>query len=119
MTYCARRHKAGKSMIQALMWSPDGKHFVSGYWFKTVRIWDAYTGNTISTYRSYYEVVEAVAWSPDGKYIASGNRNGTAHVWNVTSGKKVRNFLGHCVKQANLYVVSSASPPDRSRIASP
>jgi serine/threonine protein kinase len=118
LTYCGHRHKVGKGLVQAIMWSPDGNYIVSGSWDKTVRIWDAHTGHTISTYRSYYELVEAVAWSPDGRYIASGNRNGIAHVWNVTSGKKVRNFLGHCVKEANLDVVSLAWSPDGKRIAS-
>jgi WD40 repeat protein len=118
LTYCGHRHKVGQGLVQAIMWSPDGKYLVSGSWDKTVRIWDAYTGHTISTFRSYYEVVEAVAWSPDGKYIASGNRNGIAHVWNVTSGKKVRNFLGHCIKERNLDVVSLAWSPDGKRIAS-
>jgi len=118
LSYCGHCHKIGKGLIQAVMWSPDGKYIVSGSWDKTVRIWDASTGHTISTYRSYYEVVEAVAWSPDGKYIASGNRNGIAHVWDVTSGKKVRNFLGHCVKDANLDVVAVAWSPDGKRVAS-
>jgi WD40 repeat protein len=118
LSYCGHCHKIGKGLVQAVMWSPDGKYIVSGSWDKTVRIWDAYKGHTISTYRSYYEVVEAVAWSPDGKYIASGNRNGTAHVWNVSSGKKVRDFLGHCIKEANLDVVSLAWSPDGKRIAS-
>ena len=118
MTYHGHRHKVGKGLVQAIMWSPDGKHLVSGSWDKTVRIWDAYTGHTLSTFRSYYEVVEAVAWSPDGRYIASGNRKGIAHVWNVTSGKKVRDFLGHCVKEANLDIVSLAWSPDGKRIAS-
>ncbi len=118
LSYCGHCHKIGKGLIQAVMWSPDGKYIVSGSWDKTVRIWDASTGHTISTYRSYYEVVEAVAWSPDGKYIASGNRNGIAHVWDVTSGKKVRNFLGHCGKDANLDVVAVAWSPDGKRVAS-
>ena len=118
LVYSGHRHKVGKGLVQAIMWSPDGKYIVSGSWDKTVRIWDAYTGHTISTYRSYYEIVEAVAWSPDGKYIASGNRNGIAHVWNVASGKKIRNFLGHCVKEANLDVVSLAWSPNGKRIAS-
>jgi len=118
LTYSGHRHKVGKGLIQAIMWSPDGKYLVSGSWDKTVRIWDAYTGHTLSTFRSYYEVVETVAWSPDGRYIASGNRKGIAHVWNVTSGKKVRDFLGHCVKEANLDIVSLAWSPDGKHIAS-
>ena len=118
LRYCGHCQKIGKGLIQAVMWSPNGKYIVSGSWDKTVRIWETSTGHTISTYRNYNEVVEAVAWSPDGKYIASGNRNGTALVWDVTSGKRVRNFLGHCVKATNLDVVSLAWSPDSKRVAS-
>jgi eukaryotic-like serine/threonine-protein kinase len=118
LNYHGHSHRIGKGLVQALMWSPDGKYIVSGSWDKSVRIWDASTGHTISTYRSYYEVVEAVAWSPDGKYIASGNRNGTAHVWDVATGKNIRNFLGHCVKEANVDVVAIAWSPDSKRVAS-
>jgi eukaryotic-like serine/threonine-protein kinase len=118
LTYCGHCHKVGKGLVQAIMWSPDGNYLVSGSWDKTVRIWDAHSGHTLSTLRSYYEAVEAVAWSPDGRYIASGNHNGMALVWNVTNGKKVRNFLGHCVKAANLDVMSLAWSPDGKRIAS-
>jgi WD40 repeat protein len=118
LTYCGHCHKVGKGLVQAIMWSPDGNYLVSGSWDKTVRIWDAHSGHTLSTLRSYYEAVEAVAWSPDGRYIASGNRNGMALVWNVTNGKKVRNFLGHRVKAANLDVMALAWSPDGKRIAS-
>ena len=118
LTYCGHCHKVGKGLVQAIMWSPDGKYLVSGSWDKTVRIWDAHSGHTLSTLRNYYEAVEAVAWSPDGRYIASGNRNGMALVWNVTNGKKVRNFRGHCVKAANLDVMSLAWSPNGKRIAS-
>lgn len=118
LNYNGHSHNIGKGLVQAVMWSPDGKYIVSGSWDKSVRIWDAYTGHTISTYRKYYEVVEAVAWSPDGKYIASGNRNGIAHVWDIASGKNIRNFLGHCVKKANLDVVAVAWSPDSKRVAS-
>jgi WD40 repeat protein len=118
LNYHGHSHSIGKGLVQAVMWSPDGKYIVSGSWDKSVRIWDAFTGSTISTYRKYYEAVEAVAWSPDGKYIASGNRNGIAHVWDIASGKNIRNFLGHCVKKANLDVVAVAWSPDSKRVAS-
>src|SRR6266516_732266 len=118
LNYHGHSHKIGKGLVQAVMWSPDGKYIVSGSWDRSVRIWDAYTGHTISTYRKYYEVVEAVAWSPDGKFIASGNRNGIAQVWDVANGKNIRNFLGHCVKKANLDVMAVAWSPDSKRVAS-
>jgi WD40 repeat protein len=118
LNYQGHSHRIGKGLVQAVMWSPDGKYLVSGSWDKSVRIWDASTGHTISTYRSYYEVVEAVAWSPDGKYVASGNRNGTAHVWDISNGKNIRKFLGHCVKEAHVDVVTVAWSPDGKRIAS-
>jgi WD40 repeat protein len=36
------------SEVTSVAYSPDGKHIVSGSWDKTVKIWDAATGEKVS-----------------------------------------------------------------------
>jgi len=81
--------------IKTLAWSPvardplsggevigerDGKYIVSAGDDTTVQVWDAVTGQSISTYDRHTAWVRAVAWSPDGQAIASASDK-TIHIW--------------------------------------
>ena len=70
--------------ISALAWSPDGARVASASWDRTVQLWDAFSGDHLSTYREHASAVTAVAWSPDGSKIASADGSGAIHVWSVT-----------------------------------
>ncbi len=65
------------STVRKVLFTPDGSHVVSVSWDKTVRVWDAKTGETLRTI--YLPVgpgeegtLEAAAVSPDGKLLAVG-----------------------------------------------
>ena len=83
------------SSINAVVWSPDGKHIASSSDDKTVRVWDAATGMLLRTLEGHSSSVESVAWSPDGKYIASGSDDKTVMVWDAATGKLLRTLEGH------------------------
>ena len=55
----------------AVAFSPNGKTLVSGSFDRTVRLWDAATGETCATLKGHEGIVYAVAFSPDGKTLAS------------------------------------------------
>jgi WD40 repeat protein len=77
----APRRRVNTWNVSALAWSPDSTRLVSGSWDKTVQVWDARTGELLSTYQDHAAAVTAVAWSPDGSRIASADLTGTVHVW--------------------------------------
>ena len=102
-------------VVQSVAYSPDGKYIVSGSDDKTIRVWDATTGETVAgSFQKHTEGVNSVTYSPNGKYIASSSSDSTIRVWDVTIGETVAGpFQGHTEKVN--YVVYS---PDGKHIVS-
>jgi len=95
--------------------SPDGTRFVSGNDDKTVRVWDAGTGQQVGDpLTGHTAPVESVAFSPDGTRIASGSFDKTVRLWDAATGHQLGDPLTSHVAGA----VSVAYSPDGTRIVS-
>ncbi len=81
-----------------MTWSPDGKSLASASDDKTVRIWDASTGQCVSTLRGD-EQINCVAFSPDGKIIAAGDGGmfgaGSVRLYDTVTGDIKSTLTGH------------------------
>jgi WD40 repeat protein len=99
--------------VNAVAWSPNGRHIASGADDETVQVWDATNGNTIFAYHGHAEEANAIAWSPDGLYIASGSSDKTVRVWDAATGSTIFTYHGH-----SKGVEAVAWSPDGQRIAS-
>lgn len=75
-------------------YSPDGKYFAIAIQDKTVRLYDAATGEQVRVFE-HPDRVDAVAFSPDGKTIATTSYDKKARLWDLGTGQVIREFVGH------------------------
>ncbi|RDB18601.1 Vegetative incompatibility protein HET-E-1 [Hypsizygus marmoreus] len=98
--------------VRSVSFSPDGKHIVSGSDDKTVRIWNAKTGQAMGN--ALRRTCSLVAFSPDGTHIVSGSGDKTVRIWDSKTGQAI----GKPLKGHTDWVESVAFSPDGKHIVS-
>ncbi len=98
----------------AMNWSPDGRRLaaavddekeavvpgrgaISRNWTpaRTIKVWDATTGQELLTLRGHANEVSSLAWSPESKRVASTSLDGKIKVWDVANGGELLTLRGH------------------------
>ena len=81
--------------VKSVAFSPDGKRLATGSWDRTVKLWDAATGQELLTLKGNLGWVMSVAFSHDGKRLATGSSDGTVKLWDAATGQQLLTFKGH------------------------
>jgi WD40 repeat protein/DNA-binding SARP family transcriptional activator len=88
------RLRGQRAYVNALVFSPDGQHLLTGSDDGTARIWNARSGRLERTLRGHEGVVRGVSYSDDGQWTATAGSDGTVRVWPADGGDAVI-LVGH------------------------
>jgi serine/threonine protein kinase/WD40 repeat protein len=84
-----RLHGHEGAGVPSVAFSPDGQLLASASKDRTVKVWDAGTGQLLHTLAGHTAAIEGVAFSPDGRLLASGDFQGAIYLWDAVSGRKL------------------------------
>jgi WD40 repeat protein/predicted Ser/Thr protein kinase len=98
--------------VYPVAYSPDGHWIASGSWDRTIRLWDAATGEVCAKLPQP-GYVRALAFGPDGTWLISGGDFAEGPLlWDVATGQ-----IRGRVRGVGKSVQSLAVSPDGARIA--
>jgi serine/threonine protein kinase len=94
--------------------SPDGQTLATGDLYHSTFLWNAGSGQLISTLTDpgFSQGVSAVAFSPDGRTLATGDLAGGTFLWDVATGQRTATLFDH-----NQQVKAVAFSPDGTILA--
>jgi len=86
--------KLHRGFVSDLAFSPDGAAFVSVSEDKSIKLWDAQTGELLKSWDMQFKL-HAVAFAPDGRHFAAGNapsgqNRGSVFVFRVPAALRLR-----------------------------
>ncbi|MDA1054932.1 MAG: hypothetical protein O3C40_31295 [Planctomycetota bacterium] len=83
-----RRFKGHTNVIRAVVFTPDGRHIISGSSEGTIRFWNVESGKHVHTIQAHRPVM-SLAISGDGKTLASGMANEVVKIWKLQHDSEI------------------------------
>ncbi|MCS6885707.1 MAG: WD40 repeat domain-containing protein [Acidobacteriota bacterium] len=95
--------KGHDAAISSLLFHPDGKHFLSGSYDDTVKLWDIANAAIVREFKGHTSWIRQVCLSPDGTQILTCSIDMTFRVWDFHSGKEEYKHTGQSSVQSVAY----------------
>ena len=83
-------HEAPITQVAAI----DQVQFISSSWDKTIRLWNADTGECKQIFQGHRDWVQSIC-RLDNEYFISGSDDRTLKLWNINRPECLRTFRGH------------------------
>jgi WD40 repeat protein len=77
------------------VFSRDGKWLASASGDKSIKLWDAQSGQELFSLEGHNRWVAGVHFSPDGKRLASAGADGVIRLWDTSCGQELVALKGH------------------------
>jgi hypothetical protein len=94
-TGIAPEGKEDKHKVTSVAFSADSRWLASGSSDRTIKVWDAATGQLRQNLKGHDGPVTSVAFSPGGRWLASGSADGTVRLWEAGTGQPGPTLKGH------------------------
>ena len=76
--------------VNSVQFSPDGTQLVTAGSDRTLRIWDAATGQLLHTRQADPSIAFFVTASPDGQTLATVGQDTGIRLWDAATGQRLR-----------------------------
>jgi WD40 repeat protein len=77
--------------------SPDGSRVATASEDFTAIVWDAVTGQRLTSPLRHHNQVQSAVFSPDGQWVATASWDQTARIWSARTGNPLTPSLHHPV----------------------
>ncbi|NJL39661.1 MAG: hypothetical protein HC899_25130 [Leptolyngbyaceae cyanobacterium SM1_4_3] len=101
-----------KDVVSAVTFSSDGQQLASASWDKSVKLWNAATGQLLQTFQGHGDRVTTVTFI-DEQAIASASLDNTVKIWNAQTGQSLQNIAAH-----SDWVLSVTAQPSAQTLVS-
>src|SRR5204863_97940 len=109
---CLQTLEGHSGDVRSVAFSHDSARLASASGDRTVKIWDASSGECLQTREGHSNWVWSVAFSHDSARLASASRDKTVKIWDASSGECLQTLEGH-----SNWVNSVAFSHDSARVA--